>query len=514
MKVLQAARIIVVIVILVAILLPIAIVNGTIEKQPTSDVFGIGMIVNSKLTSAEDFRKSASRWIFYNAVQVSPSESVLLGKDGWMFYTLDHDLDIPRGTYPLSQEQLDYQVAAFSNTKKYYELMGADFYLLPYPSKPSIYPEYISGEDLAVGRTACDIVSDNLRSRTDVNVISPKQQIIADKALGLVYMKKDVHTSDLGAYATYKTICKEISAHSNINISPIPVNFVDGEYPVSFNDIAKVPGLFGNSETGPTAQYEAHAHRVTEGAFYNSVISVVKKNDVEETRMVPWSVIFENPEAKNGTLLVYGTSMFTYDNLGEEWQLLRYLAENFKKIVYVGISTQVMPELDSIVSPDFVIVDVPERYLSEAGYRDVPRVPIVADTVEVESIPVTEQINDIGNGGFCLEYIGTQELPSTSKYIEIGDQNSIILSGWAEDTNTKSPLSALYLQLGDKTFKCNYGHKKEALSTASALNTETDYTEFTIEIPRIFFDGLDKISFICVGTDGSYRYKSLIYTLK
>jgi hypothetical protein len=266
--------------------------------------------------------------------------------------------------------------------------------------------------------------------------------------------------------------------HDNFYIND---NFVDGEYHIGINDIAGVPNLFGMSETGPVTQYEPKARRVTEGKFYNKVAAITT-SETNSFGNSAW-VIFENPDANNGTLLIYETSMWLCDNIGEQWQLTRYLAENFKRVVYTGTSTMIIPDLDSVVNPDIVIVELPERYARRGGYRDAIRVPIVADFAEIEDIPQLEESLPFKDNGIRLDSFGTQILKSDDM-CELGNQDSVVLSGWAEDINSGLPLSALYLRVGDTLFQCNYGTimRRDQLAEASYSLQYTKDT-FSIEIP-------------------------------
>jgi hypothetical protein len=512
-KILQSTKIVVVIAILVTILLPFSVIKKVTDIAPKYDLLGFGTEANSWLIEHTDLRKDISRRFKYLVFHLSPTDSLQLGKNGWIFYTLNNNLDIAKGTYPLGQDILDNQAVVFSNVKKYYELMDADFYYLLYPAKTAIYPEFISGDNLTVGETPVDIVANNLKQKTDVNIIAPKWDIINNKSRGKLYMEKDEHASDLGAYVVYNNIISEISKKSKINIKPIPVEFIDGQYEIGANKIAGVTNLFGVSETGPVAVYDAKAVRVTEGKYYERIMSICTNDIYKSTMVLNACAIYENPEAMGGTLLIYGTSMFVFDNLGEDWQLTRYLAENFKKVVYVGIYPQIMPELDSVVKPDIVLVESPERIINNSAIYTT-RVPIIADIKTIEAIPQTKQQNSIGNNGMWLDYFGSQLLQSIPDYIEIGEVDTITMSGWAEDANTQLPLSALYLRLGNKLIKCNYGNVRDGLSEAFGYSEAANSAGFTVEIPKVFFNGVKEMEFIEISTDGKYKYAPVVYKVR
>jgi hypothetical protein len=378
MKVLKVINVCIAIIVLATIILPFSVIEDSSEEKPVFDTLSFGMKANRWLNKNTDLRKSISRKLKYRLTNIAPSDSVYTGKNGWFFYKQDYNLDIAYGTFPLDQAILDFQADAFSNVKRYYDRMGADFYFLSYPAKTSIYPEYIWDATLtAYGSSPSDIVTNNLKTRTDVNTINPRAALIEAKSVKKVFLKLDVHVNDYGGYIVYKAICEEIAEKSGIDMTPVEANFVNGEYPIGFSDIAGVD----ESELGPVATYDAEAHRVTDGELFDALEKICTDEKYSDSQLAA-RVIFENPSATNGTLLIYGTSMFLCDNIDEQWQLVRYLAENFKRVVYIGIYASIMPEIDSIVKPDIVIVEDPERYSNMAGYRDTPYVPIIEDSTD------------------------------------------------------------------------------------------------------------------------------------
>lgn len=93
-------------------------------------------------------------------------------------------------------------------------------------------------------------------------------------------------------------------------------------------------------------------------------------------------------------------------------------------------------------------------------------------------------------------------------------QNSqtVFFNGWAADFNFNMPLSALYIRVGEKTVKCQYGLERTSVSE-HFQNENLKMTGFNVTIPKSYLDGVDTIEFIQVGTDGSYRFEAVEYKL-
>ena len=131
--------------ILLFVLLPFCVIKGTEAEKPSYDVTGIATIANNWLAKNADLGKLTVRRIRWEWFHITPTPSLAIGKDGWVFITLNDNLKIAEGTYPYPQKTIDTQMVVLSNLEKYYALLGADFYFLPYPSNMSVIPRLFLG---------------------------------------------------------------------------------------------------------------------------------------------------------------------------------------------------------------------------------------------------------------------------------------------------------------------------------------------------------------------------------
>jgi|GEM_PF-4139930 len=365
MKVLRIVNLLSVAAIIIFVLLPYCVVSGTNESKPSYDVFGVGMRANSLLAKYSDYRKNKVREFLWKYKGMSPTPSLVIGKDGWIYISdvYNNNEKIARGTYPYPQDVIDRQMTVFSNLKEHYNELGSDLYVLPFPANMSVYPEVVPDGNYTVGVSPCDILSDNLKRRTNVNVINPKWQMINYKSIGQIFCKRDSHATDLGIYAAYKEIRREIEANSGIKLfSYDEISFIDGDYILGINDIAGIPGFFGETQTAPVAVCDLTAKLIKSGDFYDTISSTIENNENQD--FYSTFTIYENPDAPNGTLLIYGTSNFVFDNIGEENQLTKFLAQNFKRTVFIWYFGKLSSEIDSIIAPDVTILEIPERYMN------------------------------------------------------------------------------------------------------------------------------------------------------
>lgn len=126
--------------------------------------------------------------------------------------------------------------------------------------------------------------------------------------------------------------------------------------------------------------------------------------------------------------------------------------------------------------------------------------------------------NEISYKGMWLDNINTTDLNS-SEYTQgeifksmYQDSQTVFLNGWAADFNVYMPLSALYIQVGDKRIKCQYGIERTSVSDYFQ-NENLKMTGFNVTFPKNYLDNVDKIEFIQVGNDGAYSFEMVEYRI-
>lgn len=141
-----------------------------------------------------------------NLFATSGSSSVVIGREGWLFY--ESALDDFLGRNPLSDVQLDKIAVSFQMTSDYVRSRGKLFVFTSAPNKMSVYGEYMpyyylqsaqksNYERLFERLENLDVASVNLRrvlleAREDYDTV--------------LYHKKDSHWNNLGAAVAYEAI--------------------------------------------------------------------------------------------------------------------------------------------------------------------------------------------------------------------------------------------------------------------------------------------------------------------
>ncbi|MDO4284180.1 MAG: hypothetical protein Q4C60_02490 [Eubacteriales bacterium] len=147
--------------------------------------------------------------IDYKVFKTSSSDSVIVGKDGWLFYkgaqVNDEDpISDYNGSNLFSEEELEQIRTNMLAARDELEARGMDFVIMIAPNKERVYSEYMPdsyGEPEQQGRMWQ--VVEYLRTTTDLTVVCPYDALLAYKEEHpewQYYYKYDTHWNNMGAY--------------------------------------------------------------------------------------------------------------------------------------------------------------------------------------------------------------------------------------------------------------------------------------------------------------------------
>lgn len=289
----------------------------------------------------------------------SSNERVHIGKDGWYYYTVNDNLKIADGTYPLTDELL----AKFAQTQQaisdWYKERGVEYVFVLTPSKASVYPEYVGGGDYEIGVSPADIVEEYFKQHTDIHVVNLKAANVQAKESGLQFKKTDTHWTELGSYTAYRALAGYLETQGILSSKPVETAVSEGEHPGELS--VMLGGNILPPEVVPTIQWTAHSSVITEGDQYARLEEIRRQEDSQ------FSMIFlQNEMAEDDkTLLIYGDSQWLIN-------MPQLLAEHFREVVSYAMNTIPSMAMDEAVQPDVVIVGCSERYINMIGSREFP----------------------------------------------------------------------------------------------------------------------------------------------
>lgn len=437
----------------------------------------------------------------FNVFNQSTSDKVMIGRDGWYYYTYDNNIEIATGDYPLTDDDLKLIAENQQRISNYYKSIGVEYILMLTPSKVSVYPEYLPMNDKTVSYTVSDKVADYLRANTDVIVYNAKDALMEAKSngAGQLYHKTDTHWNERGSYYVYRGLHKVMVENGILNDEAIDVEFSEGTWKGEFSRMLGNDNLL-DPEPAPIANWNVTSTEITDGELYYAASEI--QNRLNGTFSMS---AFENQSRESLCLQIYGDSQ-----LEKIRKIPVYLAEHFSTVVNYGIFSPSI-DADNVYNPDVVVLSCSERYIN-------PRLlwqTAIPNIIEDPTLPQTEYPSQqTSYGGMWLDYVNNNLVDnqgeiSSSLYM---NSEALTLVGWAADFNAYMPLSALYLKIGDRIVQCDYGIERTSVSDYFQ-NENLKMTGFSVTIPKSLIDSADKLEFIQVGYDGSYRFESVEYKL-
>jgi alginate O-acetyltransferase complex protein AlgJ len=139
----------------------------------------------------------------------SPSEKVIIGQNGWLFYTGNKVIDNVRGIRPLSNAYLEKERQHIEAKSKWLESLGIKYIYLIAPDKHSVYSEHLPNLlPVSEDPSRLDQLVDYLRKNSSVSILDLRPAFDIAKEEQRLYHKTDSHWNQLGAFVAYKEILK------------------------------------------------------------------------------------------------------------------------------------------------------------------------------------------------------------------------------------------------------------------------------------------------------------------
>lgn len=148
---------------------------------------------------------------------VTPAPDVLPGKNGFLFYTANHTLEMLRGMHPFSAAELDAWVELLEARRALCERAGARYLFVIGPNKESIYPDFLPPGYDPVGPTRLDQLVRAVRERTRVEFLDLRPALLAarerDKPRRYLYNEPGTHWDGRGNFIAYRAVAGAWQRH-------------------------------------------------------------------------------------------------------------------------------------------------------------------------------------------------------------------------------------------------------------------------------------------------------------
>lgn len=301
-----------------------------INLQKISSPYRAGFfkILSEKLYPS---RKSADGSYFLAPLQEG---EVLYGKNGWLFFAGENNIDHYLNKTPFSAEDLYNAGEAASELGSICNAKDIRLAFIIPPSKEQIYSEYMPGLIPASGASRAEVLENYIVKNYDLNIIYPKHELENFKNICDLYYTQDSHWNRAGALIGIRCI---------YDILGIPFSDVD---------ISRIcqEDMIG----GDLSNFCGYMTRYLDYYFdYKPEI----KPEVTESAAGPFVFEAYNKDAE-GRLVLIGDSFRT--------NMENYLAKDFKYVTVshfmAANSDEIICALRSLKKGDVLIIESTERY--------------------------------------------------------------------------------------------------------------------------------------------------------
>jgi hypothetical protein len=167
-------------------------------------------------------RATLIRWhalALHHVFRMSPTDKVLEGRDGWLFYADDSSLEDYRSLTPFQPAELERWRKVLEEQHHWLAARGIKFVVVFACDKHVIYPEYLpAGYRRADVPYRVQVLADYLKRNSRVKVVSLREPLLAGKATDRLYHRTDTHWNDRGAFIAYRELMGELVEYRPENV--------------------------------------------------------------------------------------------------------------------------------------------------------------------------------------------------------------------------------------------------------------------------------------------------------
>ena len=290
----------------------------------------------------------------YHGMGPEVNNRIIVGKQGWLFYSKDEKFLADRGLDPFSESDLDAWESLLEKRQKWFADRGIPFLVVIPPDKQTIYPEYLP-DDLRGFPTPLrlDQLIDRLKSRhSPVQIVDLRPALFAARKDRQIYFKTDSHWNDDGVYPAYVALLEAMQkVLPKFKLVPQPQSNFAVQTITKSGDLAQQLDLY--------FEYQ----EMTRILIRRDLMG--KPGALDLLIQIPFT---DGPDPRAPRLLTYNDS-FT-------GPMVQFLAPNFSHATYFWnpITEIIDPAPVKAARPDIVIHEFVERKLHDPIPVDPPEI--------------------------------------------------------------------------------------------------------------------------------------------
>lgn len=138
---------------------------------------------------------------------------VLVGEDGWLYYTGEENLNYFQRVAPFSTQQLKKFRLELNILHNFLSQRGILLVFVVAPNKESIYPDHLPPfVEQSDNPARLDQLLDDFAREDGLEIIDLRSVLLSGRQMGQTYHATDTHWNDLGAYLAYRRILEPVQA--------------------------------------------------------------------------------------------------------------------------------------------------------------------------------------------------------------------------------------------------------------------------------------------------------------
>lgn len=135
---------------------------------------------------------------------VSSTPKVMVGKNGWYYYTGQNVIKHTRNMMPYKKVELDNIAYTLQWRKEWLSKLNIKYVWMFPPNKHTIYPEYLPDYVTKIGKTSrLDQLKEHFSESTTVSIVDFRNVILSHKKVYPTFDKLDTHWNLYGGYIAY-----------------------------------------------------------------------------------------------------------------------------------------------------------------------------------------------------------------------------------------------------------------------------------------------------------------------
>lgn len=428
-----------------------------------------------------------STYLQYHVFGKLAKSDTMLGKSNWLYYTTPgiisdyQNMDLP------SQKDLASWGGAVAKTNEYLKKNKIPFIYTLNVDKKTVYPENYPSSILKVtdiSRT--QLFLDYMKKNTSVDYFTPLETLTAAKKTEKVYYQNadNAHWNNAGAFLGYQDLMQHIR------------KYLPGVRMLTKDDFNLVP------RTIHTSVYNSVSFSEQDTAYnLKKPTAHLVPNALDQLNLIyPYlNYLYVNNNPKLPKIMVVGDSYFYSFELPA-------LAESFSQVTFIHTyNIGRLQNLVEIFHPDLVVYENVER---EFPY-DIGLWQNTPETYQVYADDQGLPVKSASTAASCMNYCDNIKagkdavsIKRTSDYVD--------LTGWAYDSDTEKPASAVFVKVGNHVYQATYGIARTDIDQLKN-KPQLQNVGFSLYVNAQELRDAGSVSIIVVSNDKTYQYQANSY---